>query len=54
MSEDTCVLCIVEKREKAKLLKKWKRFLELEDKHPGYHQQYDVLDFLSEYHEDEL
>ena len=51
--EITCVLGRVEAAKKAKLLKQMIKFIELEEKHPGYHNQYDVADFLEEFKEGE-
>ena len=54
MSEEiTCVLGRIEAAKRIKLLKQMVKFIELEKKHPGYHAQYDVADFLEEFKESE-
>ena len=51
--EITCVLGRIEAAKKVKLLKRLVKFIELEEKYPGYHAQYDVADFLDEFKEGE-
>jgi hypothetical protein len=51
--EITCVLGRIEAEKKKKLLEKMLRFIELEEKYPGYHAQYDVADFLAEFKDGE-